>query len=228
MKEKGKRFSKSLGITLFLHIIFAVGVSFFGYQLERQAENILEVNFISSNGGEINNNENLPAAATEVKEIIEAESDITDKKMPSVPKQQAVAKTNKVEKTQNVSASNGAGTSKSEGVKPGTGNNKSDYGGNSDVKSTPVVPPRILSSVNPKYPSDLRNNGIEGMVDVRMEVGTNGRIANAEVVTSSGYSQMDTAALKAVYQWKFAPAKDKFGQKVRCYVTQRISFNLRR
>ena len=92
----------------------------------------------------------------------------------------------------------------------------------------PVTPPRVVSAMQPKYPSSARSAGIEGVVGVKMLVNASGKVTEAIVVRSSGNAALDEAAVAAVYKWRFTPAKDKFGQKAPCYVTQGIRFDLKR
>lgn len=91
-----------------------------------------------------------------------------------------------------------------------------------------MTPPRVVSAVQPKYPSSARSAGIEGVVGVKMLVNASGKVENAFVVRSSGNAALDEAAVAAVYKWRFSPAKDKFGQKAPCYVTQGIRFDLKK
>ena len=76
----------------------------------------------------------------------------------------------------------------------------------------------------PVYPHALRDAGIGGRVVVRGVVGINGRVESAEVVRSSGNSTLDNNALSAFYKWRFSPAKNDAGQKVRCYFVQGFPF----
>ena len=39
------------------------------------------------------------------------------------------------------------------------------------------------------------------------------------VARSSGNEALDGAAVEAVYNWNFSPAKDTYGSPVRCYIT---------
>ena len=91
-----------------------------------------------------------------------------------------------------------------------------------------MTPPRVVSAVQPKYPSSARNAGVEGVVGVKMLVNASGKVEEAFVVRSSGNADLDEAAVAAVYKWRFSPAKDKFGQKAPCYVTQGIRFDLKK
>lgn len=105
----------------------------------------------------------------------------------------------------------GHGTGVGDGVGPGIARN-------------PKVPPRVASTAAPVYPQALRDAGIGGRVAVRGVIGTDGRVESAEVVRSSGNSTLDNNALNAFYKWRFSPAKNDAGQKVRCYFVQGFPF----
>lgn len=105
----------------------------------------------------------------------------------------------------------GHGTGVGDGVGPGIARN-------------PKVPPRVASTAAPVYPQALRDAGIGGRVVVRGVIGVDGRVESAVVVRSSGNSTLDNNALSAFYKWRFSPAKNDVGQKVRCYFVQGFPF----
>lgn len=77
--------------------------------------------------------------------------------------------------------------------------------------SAPVVPPRFdaayLNNPSPSYPALSRRNGESGKVMLRVQVNSDGRPQQIELQRSSGFSRLDDAALAAVRQWRFIPAK---------------------
>jgi TonB family protein len=54
----------------------------------------------------------------------------------------------------------------------------------------------------PEYPFHERLLKTEGVVMVRIEIGPDGAVSSAEVVRSSGNSNLDTAAIAAVRTWR--------------------------
>ena len=129
----------------------------------------------------------------------------------------------------------GHGTGSGSGVGPGSGSGSGgDHGaghgtGVGDgagpgIARNPKVPPRVASTAAPAYPQALRDEGIGGRVVVRGVIGIDGRVESAEVVRSSGNSTLDNNALSAFYKWRFSPAKNDAGQKVRCYFVQGFPF----
>lgn len=59
----------------------------------------------------------------------------------------------------------------------------------------------------PAYPSELIRLGKEGVVDVEVFVNASGRVADARIFRSSGFSAFDRATLdEARRKWRFQPA----------------------
>lgn len=75
----------------------------------------------------------------------------------------------------------------------------------------PLTPPSAnagyLKNPAPEYPSLAQRRGWEGSVLLRVHVLANGRPSEIQVQTSSGREALDKAALQAVRQWSFVPAK---------------------
>lgn len=86
--------------------------------------------------------------------------------------------------------------------------------------------PILLSRVIPSYPENARRLGIEGQVVLRFVVDQSGRVEREiEVVTS--LPMLDQAAIEAVRQWRFSPARDRDGNPVRVLVSVPVQFTLR-
>jgi protein TonB len=80
--------------------------------------------------------------------------------------------------------------------------------------------------IQPDYPIQARQKGIEGWVDVQFTVGTDGSVRNPVVLASEPKSIFDQAALQAVRGWKYNP-KIQGGKPVeRAGLTVRIRFQL--
>lgn len=79
------------------------------------------------------------------------------------------------------------------------------------VQGGPVSAARYdLASLNnpaPAYPASSRRLGEEGRVLLRVRVNRDGQAENVEIDTSSGFARLDQAAVTAVRQWRFAPAR---------------------
>jgi protein TonB len=75
----------------------------------------------------------------------------------------------------------------------------------------PVTEPRgyagYLRNPAPDYPLAAQKRGLEGRVILKVHVLASGQPDSINVATSSGHQILDEAALKAVQQWAFAPAR---------------------
>ena len=87
--------------------------------------------------------------------------------------------------------------------------------------------PFAIKKVKAKYPEFAKKSGIEGEVWLEVEVFSDGSVGAIEVKQSlmSGPNGLDQAAIKAVKQWEFSPAKSG-GKPVACWVTFPVSFSL--
>lgn len=76
-----------------------------------------------------------------------------------------------------------------------------------------------------RYPDMARRNGIEGTVLISALIGKNGSVEKIKVIDSDN-EMLNDAALKAVQETTFTPAKQN-GQPVRCWIQLPIRFSLR-
>ncbi len=86
-----------------------------------------------------------------------------------------------------------------------------------DVRPTPVKTPP------PDYPQSMKRDGISGMVAVKVEIDETGSVATCSVSKSSNPA-FEEAAMSAVKNWRFTPAK-KNGNPVRISLVIPIKFN---
>jgi len=86
--------------------------------------------------------------------------------------------------------------------------------------------PLYRENMPPVYPEIARVRGYEGIVLVSAEILTTGRVENAKIRKSSGYSILDQSALNAVKAWRFEPAK-KSGRPFTMWVEVPIKFVLK-
>lgn len=70
-------------------------------------------------------------------------------------------------------------------------------------KTEPPVPVRTVA---PDYPSQLRREGLSGIVMVKCQIDEQGNVAGAEIEKSSNPA-FDQPALAALKKWKFKPAR---------------------
>src|SRR5688572_29838928 len=84
-------------------------------------------------------------------------------------------------------------------------------------------PPRPIKITRPQYPQEAFVKKIEGMVELRILIDTNGRVVRAEVVKS--IPLLDAAAIRTVHEWVFAPAV-KNGRPVATIATAPVTFRI--
>lgn len=124
---------------------------------------------------------------------------------------------------------NGTGSGNGNGNGEGTGSGRGGGGGGTaDPNSqVPATAPELTYRAMPAYPENLRKKNATGTVGVSFVVGADGSVTSASVDSSSGYPEMDAAALDAVYEYTFAPALNEAGKPVACRNHTNIHFALR-
>lgn len=106
------------------------------------------------------------------------------------------------------SGSSGGGDTAGTGSKGGTSGTS---GGGDAAPAAPPAPPaeRVEASLRaeatPEYPQELIEDDVEGSVTVEILVAADGSVESVRLVTSSGYSAMDRAAIAAGYRFQFNP-----------------------
>ena len=106
------------------------------------------------------------------------------------------------------SGSSGGSDTAGTGTKGGTSGTS---GGGDAAPAAPPAPPaeRVAASLRaeatPEYPQELIEDDVEGSVTVKILVAADGSVESVKLVTSSGYSAMDRAAIAAGYRFQFNP-----------------------
>lgn len=227
-----KRWQKALTSSFCVHLLLLIACGFMADRLFAlpipQEETVIEL--------EIGNNS--PAAADGLPDEAAAEPAAADEAIapdetvnPVPATEQAVPATTAVPaKTARTAAAPSAGTGRTPGLpaagtaaSPGTGST-----GQGGTNSRPeIIPPSILSDPSPAYPPAERKAGIQGTTTLRIEVQANGLPGLITVAQSSGSSALDDAAIAAVQQWRFVPAKNRqTGSAISCFIKRPISFRL--
>ncbi|WP_337877249.1 energy transducer TonB [Elioraea sp.] len=70
-----------------------------------------------------------------------------------------------------------------------------------------AIPASVGRKVDPVVPREARLNRWQGTVVLAVTVSPEGVPALVEVLRSSGHSMLDRAAIEAMWQWRFAPAR---------------------
>ena len=106
------------------------------------------------------------------------------------------------------SGSSGGGDTVGTGTKGGTSGTS---GGGDTAPAAPPAPPaeRVAASLRaeatPEYPQELIEDDVEGSVTVKILVAADGSVESVKLISPSGYSAMDRAAIAAGYRFQFNP-----------------------
>lgn len=88
------------------------------------------------------------------------------------------------------------------------------------------IPPKPVVQKPAEYPEIARKVGMEGTTFVKMLLDLDGSVMRVAVLKSSGFPQLDTAAVKCVLDWKFSPAIQN-NRPVRVWLGTNIKFKLK-
>lgn len=84
---------------------------------------------------------------------------------------------------------------------------------------------RYLSNPKPEYPEEARRMRQQGVVMISVEVSADGHASDVSVSRSSGFPQLDQAAVRGVRRWIFEPAR-LAGLPVASHVEVPVRFSL--
>jgi protein TonB len=86
--------------------------------------------------------------------------------------------------------------------------------------------PKLLRASKPDYPSAAARLGEEGATSLKLLINTDGRVADAQLIASSGSSRLDEAAIKhAKRNWAFSPCTEG-GKAVACWHQTKLVWRL--
>jgi|GEM_PF-183376 len=84
--------------------------------------------------------------------------------------------------------------------------------------------PAATNRIPPRYPAEMRRNGIEGVAVLRFIVDSHGEVTDVEVVRAD-YMEFGKAAADAMIRWRFKPGM-KNGRRVDTRMEMPMSFTL--
>lgn len=217
MEEKRGTYT-ALSLSLALHVILllaAGALGLFSIAVPQTGDTPVEVTLYDAGS---------PAAAAAgdaaPAPAVSAVSDvvIVDKTLPPETPQETP------KQTSNPQTSAAAPSKPSDGTQTGTtgssgggdtagtkGGTSGTSGGEDAAPAAPPAPPaeRVAASLRaeatPEYPQELIEDDVEGSVTVKILVAADGSVESVKLVTSSGYSAMDRAAIAAGYRFQFNP-----------------------
>jgi len=88
------------------------------------------------------------------------------------------------------------------------------------------APPSPNRTIRPDYPKGARQRGEQGAVVLEIYVNVEGTVREARIVVSSGFAELDEAAVRAVEKAKFCPAKSG-GKSVASIARLKLDFKLK-
>jgi len=227
MNEEQKRYSKAFVVAIAVHISLCLVIAALGFTFTRKAPQILEVTLAGGPPPKLGSPKAVKTEQPKEKKqvIIPKKDDIVEKRK-DVPKQPQPQQAESAPETPGVAHGVEDGKEEGTGTDPNaTGNGNGS--GEGEKRGVPATPPRVVSSYKPPYPSSARSSNIEGTTYVKVLVNASGKVVESVVASSSGNSMLDDAAVKALYKWRFTPAKDGFSQPCPCYITIPVRFNLK-
>lgn len=98
------------------------------------------------------------------------------------------------------------------------------------VKLTPIfkqaqLNPRYAGSLQPTYPPGMIRAELEGVVTVRVLIGTDGRVKQVEAVRSDQEAFLEATRRQALGKWRFIPAT-RDGEPVESWREMTVRFQL--
>jgi protein TonB len=105
---------------------------------------------------------------------------------------------------------------------PGNGGFTSEVSGENVV---PASPENTKGNIPPRYPFEAVLLREQGMVSLTIHVEPTGRVAEIDIVRSSGFRLLDQAARTALLRWRFKPAL-RDGQPIASELPYNIQFVL--
>lgn len=182
---------------------------------------------VKSNANAVKNAQNNMVEQKEIKKIEDTALKTAAVKKEEIIKEKQKKQVNKQTSKGAVMAAKGKATGTGAGKKSISDGAPKSKGGVDGVYSLKEVDnvPKSLKSVRPVYPEYARNMRIEGFVQVRFILDDKGKIVNPKVVKAEPVDVFENAALNAVNQWKFQPAK-KDGKNVNVAMVVKLNFKL--
>lgn len=226
---------KAMAVSFFLHIILLVTAGYiasgFTAALPVQEEVILEMDLINDPADRAGNSPSLPEPqhSQDIPKPIPTEATPVEQIQTSTPvvKSEPVVTASDLTMTEAEAPSSSSASSSSSEASSSSSSAASAAVSGGGSRSG-IAAPGILSKVDPSYPSDARQAGLEGTAVLRVQILANGRPGEISVSRSTGHSSLDDAAVAAVAKWRFVPAKDRdSGKTVACYTSLPVSFRLK-
>jgi protein TonB len=165
------------------------------------------------------------AETTDLEQLFTAESSSAPPSAPAVAHAEIDA-SHFARRMPHKSGSAAAGALAAKGAQPAGGGNGNGATSSGATQPAILLPPVVISNPQPVYPPQAARRHEEGAVRCRIHLRADGCVQSVEVVRSSGFLDLDKAALDALLKWRFHPAKCD-GLPIACQVEQVLTFDLR-
>jgi len=99
------------------------------------------------------------------------------------------------------------------------------FDGRAAARGQPDVRPGPRTAIQPLYPIGARRRGEAGQVMLDARVAADGRVEQVNILSTSGFAELDRAAQRSVEEARFTPARRQ-GVPVAARVTLTILFRL--
>ena len=88
-----------------------------------------------------------------------------------------------------------------------------------------ISEPKLLNRVRPTYPAEAKQTRLEGLVLIEVTIGTDGSVTSTKVLRGEPYG-LTEAAIEAIKQWRYEPARNSAGKPVSAIGTVTVRFAL--
>lgn len=89
-------------------------------------------------------------------------------------------------------------------------------------------PSELPGNAPPQYPRFALRQGVEGVAHLKLLIGTDGRVRDAQIERVEGPAAFGEAARSAAMNWRFRPARDVEGNAVEVWATKPVRFEINR
>ena len=217
MEEKRGTYT-ALSLSLALHVILllaAGALGLFSIAVPQTGDTPVEVTlYDAGTPAAAAAGDSAPApAVSAVSDVVIVDKTLPPETQQETPKQTSNPQTSATSSKPSDGTQTGtAGNSGSSGGDTaGTGTKGGTSGTSGGGDTAPAAPPaeRVEASLRaeatPEYPQELIEDDVEGSVTVKILVAADGSVESVRLVSSSGYSAMDRAAIAAGYRFQFNP-----------------------
>jgi periplasmic protein TonB len=106
-----------------------------------------------------------------------------------------------------------------------SGNGPAGYGGSDGTYAPGTILPTCVYCPLPAYSDEARKVKMQGIVTMRVLVGTDGKASDVRVVRGVGYG-LDEHAMETVRSWRFSPAREPNGHATPAWIIVEAIFHL--